>query len=734
MKHKAFVLSMYDTGFATAKALQEAGVPVVGFDPSTKQPGMYTRLFPVELCPPPEQDRELLEFLRIRRVHCEVSPVLYPASDAFVSFCIRNETDLKRDFLFLLPEAQLAADVLTKSRQAVIAAEAGAILPRTFSWQKDRPIPSVSFPVYVKPENTAAWKKVFPDKGKRLETASELAALLQKAGEANLALVLQEIVPGAPTNNFEVSAYIDSVGEVHGPFVMQKLRQFPYELGTGTFGKSVQYTELQRQASKLFQTMKLRGMVNAEFKWNENIKGFQFIEVNLRVWQQILLAAEAGINFPLLQYKDLTGKSLEKQLGYKESVFWIDPLLDGFAFLEGKCRGIYPQEGWLTSLWRAQIFGIFFLKDPWPAMRSQVRTFLSLLRFWFLCQARLLKKALSNRGLKALFVRMLPTRFTRPRTKYLYIFNYHRVRDMDAPPTSFDENGFSINAQQFREQMAWIQKNFQVLAEKELLGLLRGENRLQKEKPLAMVTFDDGYIDNFTVALPILREYKIPAIFFIPTEMVEKRKIGWWDTIAFLVKNCGKREFTFRGQRYPTGKESKRTADLLIGLRKREKNPAGFLEELQLATDTDLPSVAAQSSEIMTWEQLKTAQEFGISIGSHSHSHSILSQMTAADQKKELEESKTILENRLGTKVQALAYPVGTYSHFTEETKKLAKLCGYEAAFSFMTGTAEVSRLDAYDVKRVYAPGDLASFHLGCAFPEWFFRNRTETIRERKSQ
>ena len=87
-------------------------------------------------------------------------------------------------------------------------------------------------------------------------------------------------------------------------------------------------------------------------------------------------------------------------------------------------------------------------------------------------------------------------------------------------------------------------------------------------------------------------------------------------------------------------------------------------------------------------------------IGSHTHSHAVLSQLGPERQYEELSKSRAILKEQLGVEADALAYPVGKRNSFTEETQRLASEVGYRAAFSFHGGTNLSGRTSPYNICR----------------------------------
>jgi peptidoglycan/xylan/chitin deacetylase (PgdA/CDA1 family) len=277
----------------------------------------------------------------------------------------------------------------------------------------------------------------------------------------------------------------------------------------------------------------------------------------------------------------------------------------------------------------------------------------------------------------------------------LTIFNYHRIAKGDPALEPFDSDVFGPDEEGFRRELLQMKQHADPVSESELIASLNGGPRLSRNS--FMVTFDDGYRDCFDRALPILKELRIPAVYFIPTEAIEERKLGWWDHIAWYMK-CSKAD--------------KATATVLLQKMKLfpASDTATMLEELSRATGVAPPPHEACDRQLMTWEQIREAQSAGITIGSHTHTHRVLATLDLKTQKEELTRSKRLLEEKIGKPVRSVSYPVGGYEHFNIETKSLAREAGYEIAYSFLTGVNSVDAIDRFDVRRMCPQGTLALF------------------------
>ncbi len=312
----------------------------------------------------------------------------------------------------------------------------------------------------------------------------------------------------------------------------------------------------------------------------------------------------------------------------------------------------------------------------------------------------------------------------------LVVVNYHRIRPAASAgffSTDFDENVFGPTVEEFRSQMQWLKANRCVLSEADLLAALRSQ-RPERYLPAspALVTFDDGYVDNYTLALPILKELGIPAIFFISTQAVEERKLGWWDLISYLLKKSERDWIEFQGKRIELSKARDALRNELLQQMKWEASEvtAGLLSQLAEACEVPLPGPEISGRELMSWQEIREAMNSGIAIGSHTHSHRVLATLDLESQQLELARSKLILEDKLGQPVRTLAYPVGGYEHFHMETLTLAQRCGYEAAFSFLTGCNPVAELQRFDLRRVSGPEELSLFVSMLSLPGVFCRRQ----------
>lgn len=304
----------------------------------------------------------------------------------------------------------------------------------------------------------------------------------------------------------------------------------------------------------------------------------------------------------------------------------------------------------------------------------------------------------------------------------VYIFNYHRIGR--AADCAYNDDLFSCTPERLREHLERLLDRFTLIGLAELQSLMG--RRRQLNKPYALLTFDDGYRDNYTLAYPLLKTYKVPAVFFIPTAFVDTSHLHWGDEIAWILRHS-----RVPRVRLPqaansfnlVGDAQARSVQAVLGYVKRRKVP--IAEQMRIISDACgavTPDANCDRPEFMTWPQLRQMHSAGMDIGSHTHTHRILSRLSPEEQRRELQTSKAIIEDELSTPVNALAYPVGASFAFTPETCRLASEVGYSLAFTYQRRPNRFPIRDAFRICRLSVDDDMDADSLvaACCFPGLF--------------
>ena len=115
----------------------------------------------------------------------------------------------------------------------------------------------------------------------------------------------------------------------------------------------------------------------------------------------------------------------------------------------------------------------------------------------------------------------------------LVVLNYHRVGYAQHCP--YDRAVIEVTPEQFEEELDYLRDRFPVTGLDEVEDFVRRPSRIRRLHVL--LTFDDGYRDNYEVVFPLLRARGLQGTFFLPTSFIGSNRVPWWDQIAFLVRH-----------------------------------------------------------------------------------------------------------------------------------------------------------------------------------------------------
>jgi peptidoglycan/xylan/chitin deacetylase (PgdA/CDA1 family) len=282
----------------------------------------------------------------------------------------------------------------------------------------------------------------------------------------------------------------------------------------------------------------------------------------------------------------------------------------------------------------------------------------------------------------------------------LYCFNYHRIGQADL--TEYDPNVFSCDEDNFAAQMEYIKKHFILVTLDDISEILE-EKEINKK--YALITFDDGYIDNYTKAFPILKKLNISATFFLATNFINDNEIPWWDKIAYLVRNSqvDKVKLSHWGGSIHFSKHTvAENIQKVLHMVKSNRDQTIDDALLELEHELKIKPVVVKSIKplFMTWEMVKAMKAAGMDFGSQTCSHRIMSHLSLNDQDYEAKASKEVIEKEIACNVKAFAYPVGSKASFTSETIEIIKK-HYEFSFSFIAGINTAKTLNIFSIERI---------------------------------
>lgn len=261
-----------------------------------------------------------------------------------------------------------------------------------------------------------------------------------------------------------------------------------------------------------------------------------------------------------------------------------------------------------------------------------------------------------------------------------FIFTYHRVSC-----ASRDNGYLAVPSDVFEEHIRFIKNNFKTVSMLEGLKALKEGNSKEIH---ATINLDDGYMDNYLHAYPVLKKYRVPATIFLSTDFIGKRHAFWWDRVFEIVSSLNisslKLDIDSRTLRFRLDgmQQRARAVDVInhILRNKNERERESFIKDLKARYN---PVQNRGVSEMLSWNEIREMHGNLVDFGTHTKTHRDLCMLDDDEVLKELVESKKEIEEKLGMKVTEFSYPFGT---FNERIKALVKKAGFAYARTAMRG------------------------------------------------
>ena len=245
-----------------------------------------------------------------------------------------------------------------------------------------------------------------------------------------------------------------------------------------------------------------------------------------------------------------------------------------------------------------------------------------------------------------------------------------------------------------------LAKYYNFISMDEAVAMLKGQVPLQ---PYSLVlTFDDGYRNNVTHALPILQQHMASATFFLSTGHVERHEPFWYDRLDYAIQHLRKEQHVvFAGRLFsfhPNEKETKRsTFTALRNMIKADKLPYNetmhavnqIAKNLEDNAGCCLADILKNdhSTDIMSWEEVKCAADQGVTIGSHTVDHVILDRLNELSALDQMKVSKSTIEHYTGKKCFYFCYPSAIWN---KQIVSMVQRTGYVAATTTDDGSNKI--------------------------------------------
>lgn len=291
---------------------------------------------------------------------------------------------------------------------------------------------------------------------------------------------------------------------------------------------------------------------------------------------------------------------------------------------------------------------------------------------------------------------------------YVKILLYHSVSE--------NENCFIrgsdiwVSALTFSDHLNYIKRHYNVISLRKLVdSLKRG-----KIPPRSVVlTFDDGFADNFSFAYPYLKKYKIPATIFLVTDCIDKRRYIWIQELYCLINTCGAENVIEALKSLLDSSKNDRLTNrpasntnprqgiekfMTYAVEKKERDE--ILTKLFRAFGISRKKISLENNIFLNWRQVKQMRRSGIHFGNHGESHTSLSAIPLDEQLKEIANSKKMIVDKINTDFVPFSYPFGQANDFTPATKEMIESTGHSCIVTSMP-TLNNAQTSPYELGRI---------------------------------
>ena len=264
----------------------------------------------------------------------------------------------------------------------------------------------------------------------------------------------------------------------------------------------------------------------------------------------------------------------------------------------------------------------------------------------------------------------------------LIILNYHRASGGD-----------------IRRHLLYLRRHYRVLHLEEALQELytsrsKGTSQRRDKRTLLVLTFDDGYRDNYTHLFPHVCQLQVPITLFLIPGYLESGEYFWWGEGRRLVRRAEVKEVVVDEHVYRLEQANDRTVLSTVidahlryapSVAEREMFLASIRQMLSVSTNVTLEE---EKDRPLTWAEVRKMEESGwVSYGAHTMHHPILAYLSAPNEiMYEVSACRKLLEERLGHPISTFAYPVGRTEHIGDQAVEAVKEAGYKWAVTTHTG------------------------------------------------
>ena len=301
---------------------------------------------------------------------------------------------------------------------------------------------------------------------------------------------------------------------------------------------------------------------------------------------------------------------------------------------------------------------------------------------------------------------------------------YHGVLPAGYEVGDAQQDGSLVSAENLRSQLQLLKESYQIVSPDEVRDWITGGKELPERAVL--LTCDDGLRNVLTDMAPILREEGVSCLFFVlGVSVAENPQMLWYEQLYLLLQAAPAGKYSLAGledgpemsvELTDGGQRRSAWWNLVKGLSQYDQSPrADFIESSRIQFglpeqwNAEYTHGEAQRRRfgLLNRHDLRQLVDQGMSVGSHTLNHPMLSQQPSELAWREISESRALLEDAIGKPIWAMAYPFGDSGSVTTREMQMAEQAGFECAFTNVAGGFGAT-LTRFALPRVHVTTDMS--------------------------
>lgn len=281
------------------------------------------------------------------------------------------------------------------------------------------------------------------------------------------------------------------------------------------------------------------------------------------------------------------------------------------------------------------------------------------------------------------------------------VLTYHRICNKN---DDWSLNPLTVKS--FKEHLKFLTDSYNIISLDDLMDLVIKREPIHEKT--AVLTFDDGYKDNYTNAYPLLKKYDIPATIYLTSKLIGSGELVWADKVGYIIyhssvnhvkiNKLGEYSLGSKFEKYQTFSLIKRK---LVNLTELEKST--FIDKLASFCQVEIPSDVG-CELMLSWDEVKEMDENNINFGAHTINHPVLPELNPKEARWEILESKKVLEENLQKSVNHFSYPYGT---FNQDVVNIVKDLKFKSAVTLDQNLVNTKKDDLCTLSRMDGFADL---------------------------